>query len=77
MRQRLGVQGAHEETTKKCHTINKISTLTLSKNPLQNDIKVPFFYCNTSEFDFSVDVVEGWERGETLSMEVFLAYVLH
>ena len=29
------------------------------KNPLQNDIKAPFFYCNTYEFDFSVDVVEG------------------
>ena len=33
-----------QRTIKKCHEINKVSTLTSHKNSLQNTMKVEFFF---------------------------------
>ena len=62
------------------------NVMQLTKSPLKHYLKTvyrmisksEFFCCHTDEFDFSGNVVEGWERGlHAPRMGVFLAYVLH
>ena len=42
----MGGGGHNEKTSRKCHEIKRIFTLTSSKTNLENTNKVGFFHCN-------------------------------